>query len=238
MNTSNPDFPSLYKLQDEVIEVISKYLVAFYLTGGTALGRCYLHHRYSEDLDFFTDDGEGFVSQTNEMYQELKRRFQLNDSLNLRSESYVSLHIQKPHQLKIDFVLETLPRWGGTIAVGDIEVDNPANILANKLGCIVSRDEPKDVFDIYSLSKSYSFNWRTAYEQANQKQLVDVADIAMRLSSFPVDWLRGLHWMMQPINEEAFAKDLKKISDDLLFGTDNSLGVDKPKIDSATVVEL
>ena len=23
----------------------------FYLTGGTALSRCYYHHRYSEDLD-------------------------------------------------------------------------------------------------------------------------------------------------------------------------------------------
>ena len=238
MNTSNPDFPSLYKLQDEVIGILSKHLVGFYLTGGTALGRFYLHHRYSEDLGLFTADEEGFISQTNEIYQELRRHFQLSESLNLKSQSYVSLHIQKPYQLKIDFVLETLPRWGGTIAVRNIKVNNPANILANKLGCIVSRDEAKDVFDIYSLSKSYFFNWRTAHEQANQKQLVDVADIAMRLSSFPVDWLRGLHWMMQPINEESFAKDLKTISDDLLFGTDNSLGIDRPNIESATVVEL
>ena len=28
----------------------------FYLTGGTALGRCYLNHRYSDDLDFFVND--------------------------------------------------------------------------------------------------------------------------------------------------------------------------------------
>jgi hypothetical protein len=27
----------------------------FYLTGGTALGRYYLGHRYSEDLDFFVN---------------------------------------------------------------------------------------------------------------------------------------------------------------------------------------
>ncbi|PIV01712.1 hypothetical protein COS55_01130, partial [Candidatus Shapirobacteria bacterium CG03_land_8_20_14_0_80_40_19] len=26
----------------------------FYLSGGTALAEVYLHHRYSEDLDFFT----------------------------------------------------------------------------------------------------------------------------------------------------------------------------------------
>lgn len=226
----------MYKLQDEVIGLLSKYLAGFYLIGGTALGRFYLHHRYSEDLDFFTADEEGFISQTNEVYHELRRHFQLSEDLNLRSQSYVSLHIQKPYRLKIDFVLETLPRWGDTVVVRGIEVDNPANILANKLGCIVGRDEPKDVFDIYSLSKSYSFNWRSAYEQANKKQLVDVADIAMRLSYYPVDWLRGLHWMMRPIHEESFVKDLKTISDDLLFGTNNSLGIDKLNIESATVV--
>lgn len=238
MNTSRLDFPSLYKLQDEVIEVLSAYLAGFYLTGGTALGRFFLHHRYSEDLDFFTADEKGFIAKTNNIYRELKGHFSLNEELNLRSQSYVSLHIQKPHQLKIDFVLETLPRWGNTIAAGDILIDNPANILANKLGCIVSRDEPKDIFDIFILSRSYSFNWRVAYMRANQKQLVDVTDIVMRLSSFPVDWLRGLRWMIESINEESFAKDLKTISDDLLFGTDNSLGVDKPSIESASVVEL
>src|SRR5258705_13003191 len=30
----------------------------FYLTGGTALSEYYLHHRLSEDLDFFTDSEE------------------------------------------------------------------------------------------------------------------------------------------------------------------------------------
>lgn len=29
----------------------------FYLTGGTALAGFYLHHRYSEDLDFFSETG-------------------------------------------------------------------------------------------------------------------------------------------------------------------------------------
>ena len=28
----------------------------FYLTGGTALAEFYLHHRYSEDLDFFSEN--------------------------------------------------------------------------------------------------------------------------------------------------------------------------------------
>ena len=34
----------------------------FYLTGGTALAEFYLHHRYSDDLDFFTRK-QGRLSQ-------------------------------------------------------------------------------------------------------------------------------------------------------------------------------
>ena len=32
----------------------SEFTRDFFLTGGTALAECYLHHRFSEDLDFFT----------------------------------------------------------------------------------------------------------------------------------------------------------------------------------------
>jgi hypothetical protein len=40
----------LYPLQDEVLNLLTKPEVDFYLTGGTALSRYYLQHRYSDDL--------------------------------------------------------------------------------------------------------------------------------------------------------------------------------------------
>ncbi len=43
----------LYAFQDEIMKIIQRQGVDFYLTGGTALSRCYLNHRYSDDLDFF-----------------------------------------------------------------------------------------------------------------------------------------------------------------------------------------
>jgi Domain of unknown function (DUF1814). len=36
----------------------------FYLTGGTCLSEFYLHHRYSEDLDFFSEKEIDIVSIT------------------------------------------------------------------------------------------------------------------------------------------------------------------------------
>ena len=55
----------LYPLQDKVLETIGKLPVGFYLTGGTALSRAYLHHRYSDDLDFFVNNVTDFKTQVN-----------------------------------------------------------------------------------------------------------------------------------------------------------------------------
>lgn len=40
----------LYPLQNRALNRKNNAPPAFYLTGGTALSRFYLHHRYSEDL--------------------------------------------------------------------------------------------------------------------------------------------------------------------------------------------
>ncbi len=50
----------LYPFQDEVLAVAAPVETGFYLTGGTALGRVHLRHRYSEDLDLFVNDDDRF----------------------------------------------------------------------------------------------------------------------------------------------------------------------------------
>ena len=49
----------LSKNQKDILTIISKdksICDNFYLTGGTALAEFYLHHRLSEDLDFFSEN--------------------------------------------------------------------------------------------------------------------------------------------------------------------------------------
>jgi predicted nucleotidyltransferase component of viral defense system len=53
-------FNVLYPLQDEVLGVLRGLETGFYLTGGTAASRGYLHHRFSDDLDLFTNDAPQF----------------------------------------------------------------------------------------------------------------------------------------------------------------------------------
>jgi hypothetical protein len=45
------DWGRLYSLQDWALSHLRNVRHEFYLTGGTALGRGYYQHRYSEDLD-------------------------------------------------------------------------------------------------------------------------------------------------------------------------------------------
>lgn len=58
-----------YPLQDEVLKVVSRIDTGFYLTGGTAASRGYLNHRFSDDLDFFTNDSPEFQG-VNLLHQE------------------------------------------------------------------------------------------------------------------------------------------------------------------------
>src|SRR4030088_680099 len=47
----------LYPLQDRILAVAATYGDTLVLTGGTALARLYLNHRYSDDIDLFTLQG-------------------------------------------------------------------------------------------------------------------------------------------------------------------------------------
>ncbi len=49
----------LTELQEKILQIIGahqKVASSFYLSGGTALAGFYLFHRYSEDLDFFSEN--------------------------------------------------------------------------------------------------------------------------------------------------------------------------------------
>ena len=61
----------LYPFQDRVLYALSLVDAGFYLTGGTALSRGYLNHRFSEDLDFFVNDSEHFILWADRVVQGL-----------------------------------------------------------------------------------------------------------------------------------------------------------------------
>lgn len=51
----------LYPFQDRVLKILRNCELPFYLTGGTAVSRGYLNHRYSDGLDLFVNNDTDFL---------------------------------------------------------------------------------------------------------------------------------------------------------------------------------
>lgn len=233
MNLSVPDYKSLYLLQNKAFEVLKGHLGPFYLTGGTALGRFYLDHRFSDDLDFFVNCNSGFTQEVERIYKRVIRHLPVDTKSTIDTEEFVRIWIGDEVKMKLEFVNDTGEHWGPVLFDNEVPLDNPGNILANKIGAMLSRDEAKDVFDIVSLACCYSYNWKTVYEQATRKQLMNEEDVLMRLTTFPVEWLPGQRWLKNPVNLVTFKEKLDRIADDFLLAKDNSLGAGKTPIENA-----
>ena len=237
MNSSGKNYNELYRLQDKVLQTLTGHFGVFHLTGGTALGRFYLNHRYSEDLDLFTNKNPDYQNAVANIREILRNQFHTSDEKVIIAEDYVRIWIPGKEELKVEMVNDVAERWGPPHSVRLVPVDTVGNILANKLTAVVSRDEPKDVFDIVTISSNFAFNWSEVFIYALRKALIAEPDISMRLTSFPVELLEGKDWLMNPVDSNDFKQKLHTISHDFLFGNDNSLGAGKTPIEEAVPKE-
>jgi hypothetical protein len=234
MNSSNKDYNKLYQLQDKFLTWWLSLGLPFYLTGGTALGRYYLNHRFSDDLVFFTNANAQYTSSIAELNRKIKGQFEVNLQQSLFADDFTRFFITEDDIfLKIELVNDIAYYAGKPAAYKFGLIDTPLNILSNKLTALVGRDEPKDIFDIIHLSTSYSFNWMDIFYHAKQKATINELDVEQRLASFPVEWLENVNWLTTPINAEKYRIILNTIADDFLLGKANSLGKNQLPIENA-----
>ncbi len=228
------DYRKLYSIQDDFLSWFSGLELPFYLTGGTALGRFYLGHRFSEDLDFFVNADPEFIKLIGKVQVQLAKRFGVNLSETLVEEDFARFFIKEQGQiLKVDFVNDVPQHSGETLQYTYGFIDNPLNILTNKLSAIVGRDEPKDYFDILHLALHYSFNWMEVFTLAKQKALLNELELAERLTYLPSTAFDNIDWLIQPADVASLFSRLKIISTDFMLGRENSLGMEKAPIKSA-----
>ena len=206
----------LYPLQDKVLKIIDSLDTLFYLTGGTALSRCYYNYRYSEDLDFFVNNDLKFMKISESVVNELRKWF--NVEIINRSDSFFSLKIESI--LKLDLINDVKFHFGKFEKKKIFSrVDNVENILSNKLSALISRDEAKDVVDIWVITKSKKTNWRKIFVDANSKAVgIFPPDVASKLLDFPVDLLDRIKWVVgKKPQKPNFKKDIQDICDSMLF---------------------
>ncbi len=234
MPSSGKDYRKLYRLQDKFLDWWSRLDLPFYLTGGTALGRYYLGHRYSEYLDFFVNADPLYKDYISILNKEIKGSFGIDIKQSLYSEDFTRLFIHDEESfLKIEFINEVSYRAGKPVPMEFGLLDIPSNILSYKLTALVGRDEPKDIFDIIYIAMNYSFEWKEVFYDAKQKAVLNEIDIEERFSNFHLKSLDLVDWMINSPDKLFLAAQLKKVADDFLFGKSNSVGSGKSDLKEA-----
>jgi len=127
----------------------------FYFTGGTALSEFYLQHRYSEDLDFFSEnifDHQLILSMMNNLKRKYKFRF---ESESVEQVYMFYLEFQSGIQIKVDFNTYPYKRLKKGSLINGIYVDSLLDIAVNKLLTITQRNDIKDFVDFYYLEPKF-----------------------------------------------------------------------------------
>lgn len=187
----------LYPFQDSVLKLIDDLDTHFYLTGGTALSRCYLNHRYSDDLDFFVNDLVEFKTEVYKVQKELDSKYDVE--VERAGEKFQRLIIRKDEVIsKLEFINDFPFHFGGFESSKVFtRIDNIFNILSNKITAAVDRNEVKDFADIFSIVRYLEkIDWKAIFVSASSKSAgIFVPLVAERLGNFNFDMLKQIKWI-------------------------------------------
>ena len=219
----------LYPLQDEVLKKLKSLEQPFYLTGGTAVSRGYLHHRYSDDLDLFVNNDDNFLNRIDNIITFFQKEGYKIEVYENSSPDFCRLYLNKninginKNGLKIDFVNDI------DIHYGEIQetnvyyrTDSIRNILSNKYTALY-RISVKDVVDICEIAKNFSFNWKEIIAEANEKEVgIDLKEVVQIFNSYTEENFARVKWIKTP-DMGQLKQTLNIISSDMLNQTENSL---------------
>lgn len=185
---------------DEVIQ--NDYICSqFYFTGGTALSSIYLHHRYSDDLDFFSKkplDNQLIFA----LMQTLSDKNKFTFTSRFVDVVYIfDLTFPNNKHLKIDFAYYPYQKIEKDTTIKNLRIDSLTDIAVNKLLTISQRTDVKDFVDLYFLLDKYSI-WDLK-EGVKIKFKMDNEPFMLAADFLKVDDFTSLPKMIKPLELEA-----------------------------------
>lgn len=129
----------------------------FYLSGGTALAGFHLHHRYSEDLDFFSEN-EVDVLTLDTFWQDVQARLSITkiDFQQSYNRNLFFLHFGE-EVLKTEFTYYPFPRIEKGHKEFGVTIDSLLDIAVNKLFTIYQRTQARDYIDLYCICQEKDY---------------------------------------------------------------------------------
>lgn len=183
----------------------------FYFTGGTALSAVYLHHRLSDDLDFFSENKFDTLAILNLITEWSKKHKFTIESQELEVVRIFLLQFTDKEKLKVDFGYYPYKRLQKGKPVDSVEVDSLFDIAVNKLQTIHQRADAKDFVDLYFLLKKFTI-W-DLIEGVRVKFMMDLDPYTIGADCLKMDILEKLPTMLIPLKIgelKDFYRDLAK----------------------------
>lgn len=198
---------------DETLRVLQacQRRVPFHLGGGCALAGVHLRHRLSADADLFVHDARAHRELVEALPHAatevgLRTRIVRDGGSFVRAE--LELHTGS---IELDLVHDAVPDIEPPPdPVEGIVIESLADLRANKLTCILSRSEPRDLVDLMFLDRAGMPPERDLPLALRKDAGLDPGILSWLLGQFPVE---PLPIMLVPLGSEellAFRDDLRE----------------------------
>lgn len=196
--------------QKRILEIISGEKIIcdnFYLTGGTALAEFYLHHRLSEDLDFFSENefDPQFISVFLKKIQKEAGIKEISYEQSFNRNIYI-LDLGND-SIKMEFTYFPFTRIEIKKKIGDLNVDSLVDIAVNKLFIIYQKPRSRDFIDLfYILQKESAWNIDDLARQAQIKFDHFINPLQLSAQFVKAEELKDYPKMLIKLNESDWQK--------------------------------
>lgn len=188
-----------------------------HLGGGAALAGAYLGHRMTGDIDLFVHDAEDMRALVG-LLSGAAAEAGINVTLvrdvghlvraQLEDRDGRSLEVDVVHEPVADIAIPPPPIEG-------IVIESLTDLRANKLTCILSRSEPRDLVDLFFLDQA-GFPPERDLEIASRKDSgIDPGVLSWLLAQFPT---RPLPVMLEPLTSDQLEKFRDALAEKLRRG--------------------
>ncbi len=150
----------LTQLQKDALSFIGRSFFGknFYWTGGTLLSYFYLSHRFSVDLDFFSDNlfrDDEYLEYINNFKKEIGAD---KITQTVQHNRRIYLVERGKENIKLEFVFFPFPAIEKRKEIKEFSVkaDSLKDIMVNKVLSTYQRNEVKDIYDLYWYLKDES----------------------------------------------------------------------------------
>ncbi len=200
----------LSSVQRRVIAVLAGFEPRWTLTGGGALAGFHLGHRDTRDLDLFFH-GRRTLDHVPTATEGTLRAAGLEVRVDQSYPGFARFIVSdESGSTKLDLVAASVPSLipPSELAPG-VFVDDPQEILANKLGAILGRSELRDLVDVKSLVEAGHDLDRAIVDAATKDGGMSPPTLAWLLDQMPIEQMARGH-RLDPIPLLAFRDQLVK----------------------------